>query len=473
MKAARAASLSIAVRLVAGLAAIGLLTGSVVVSCAGDPSSSTGSGSNAPASQSLGRWTPSTADTCTQALHDTYFVIGPDGKKYPTWHPPEVIDPDTNQTCSFGHDHGTDPRNSALWPDLQQHFAFDANNNGVIDANELAVSGIPFGLVSEKLVGSATPRLEDHTGYKVLWQNNVVRTLASGPPGFDLTCNLLAAYNQATSSADAFASNLFSVTYAVDCNGGSSRAQFPAKVIASVMAVYGDPGSFAIDRNGTQQSAGVPADPASSPFGGGELGRLIAESIGVFTRVFVPTGQLADFDGALSERWETQLRLRRANNTELATLVPALVIADPSRYWGGAGLARTIELCYSGLDAAGNLITDPLFAANIVRQARGVPCSTIAPNGPATPANNRVAFDDPASPFKACRSSAGFGADAVRNAAGPTLWYTDAFGGNASQVAFANSVKQFVAAVDTGTVTLAEATVARQECRADSVHVPN
>src|SRR6185312_14613428 len=33
-------------------------------------------------------WSPTTYDTCPKALHDSYSVVGPDGKLYPTWHPP-------------------------------------------------------------------------------------------------------------------------------------------------------------------------------------------------------------------------------------------------------------------------------------------------------------------------------------------------------------------------------------------------
>ena len=158
-------------RSTSALAVVCLLTGSLVFSCAGDPLSTTGGSSNAADSQSMSQWTPATQDTCTQAFHDSFFVLGPDGKKYPTWHPPEATDPATGQTCSFGHDHGTNPSGSALWPALQQHFGYDANHDGTLDANELAASGIPFGLVSEQLVGSATPRIEDHTAYKIAFVN--------------------------------------------------------------------------------------------------------------------------------------------------------------------------------------------------------------------------------------------------------------------------------------------------------------
>src|SRR5512134_3722617 len=123
-------------RAASALAVMGTLTGSLVVSCGGDPGSSTGGGaSNAPASSAMGRWTPTDQDTCTKEFHDSFFVVGPDGRKYPTWHPPEATDPADNKLCTFGHDHGSNPTASSQWFDLQRHFAFDVNGNGLIDSS--------------------------------------------------------------------------------------------------------------------------------------------------------------------------------------------------------------------------------------------------------------------------------------------------------------------------------------------------
>jgi hypothetical protein len=469
---------ALVLRVLAALAAGCTLTGSLVVSCAGDPSSSGGGGttSNAPASASLGRWAPAAQDSCSKAFHDSFFVIGPDGKKYPTWHPPEARDQATNQLCSFGHDHGMDPAFSALWADLQAHFAADTNHNGLLEAGELSASGIPFGLASEALVNSPTPRLEDHTAYKIIYANDAVRTRVSGGSGtsFDLHCDLFAAYNQPASTADAFGSNLFSVIYAVNCNSGNSVGQYPVKVIVTTMAVFGDPGSFTLDANGTQQQNAGTAVPSTSPQGGSELGRLIPSRDAVFAGVFVPNTQMSDF-GTLVERWETQLHLRRPNGDELATLAPAFRVDDPARYFDNGALARSIDLCYSGLDANGNLVTDPLQAAAIVRQVRGggaINCASVAPNGPATPTSSRVAFDDATSPFRGCRRSAFFGADAVHNS-GAAIWYTDAFGANASNAAFANSIKQLIATADTDSIVLAETHAVQLTCTGSTVHVPN
>ena len=44
-------------------------------------------------SHAIGVWSPGPLDTCPAELHDSYSVVGPDGKLYPTWHPPRVIEP--------------------------------------------------------------------------------------------------------------------------------------------------------------------------------------------------------------------------------------------------------------------------------------------------------------------------------------------------------------------------------------------
>lgn len=50
--------------------------------------------------------TPTPAGVDCKALHDSFKAAGPDGKQYPTWHPPV----DATTGCVFGHEHGADPR---------------------------------------------------------------------------------------------------------------------------------------------------------------------------------------------------------------------------------------------------------------------------------------------------------------------------------------------------------------------------
>jgi hypothetical protein len=45
---------------------------------------------------------PLTLGDCPASVHDKYMVVGPDGKRYRTWHP--IVDPQTG--CHFAHEHG-------------------------------------------------------------------------------------------------------------------------------------------------------------------------------------------------------------------------------------------------------------------------------------------------------------------------------------------------------------------------------
>ena len=89
------------------------------------------------------------ADFC-QALHDSFRALGPDGRWYPTWHPPTV------GTCHFGHEHGDDPRGSP------------------------ALNGRPvlFGYAAAQ-IGMSEP----HAGFKVFRQDNINDPHASNHNG--------------------------------------------------------------------------------------------------------------------------------------------------------------------------------------------------------------------------------------------------------------------------------------------------
>ncbi|MEN3047980.1 MAG: hypothetical protein ABDH63_04280 [Candidatus Caldarchaeales archaeon] len=55
---------------------------------------------------------PAILGTCPPEVHDRYYVIGPDDRKYRTWHPVTVpIDPSnpSRGTCTFAHEHGDNP----------------------------------------------------------------------------------------------------------------------------------------------------------------------------------------------------------------------------------------------------------------------------------------------------------------------------------------------------------------------------
>lgn len=57
---------------------------------------------------------PVAGELCPTWVHARYVTTGPDGKSYPTWHPP--VDPEYG--CLFGHEHGADPATSKADPSL-------------------------------------------------------------------------------------------------------------------------------------------------------------------------------------------------------------------------------------------------------------------------------------------------------------------------------------------------------------------
>lgn len=51
---------------------------------------------------------PPTSGYCSEEIHNRYTAVGPDGRSYPTWHPPQDA-----SGCFFDHEHGSDPRKYA------------------------------------------------------------------------------------------------------------------------------------------------------------------------------------------------------------------------------------------------------------------------------------------------------------------------------------------------------------------------
>jgi hypothetical protein len=79
---------------------------------------------------------------CPEEVHNRYVTEGPNGERYPTWHPPV----DLEYGCYFDHEHGSDPRSYAGFP----------------------ASGLPpFGYVSAQAGVQET-----HRGYKVYVSND-------------------------------------------------------------------------------------------------------------------------------------------------------------------------------------------------------------------------------------------------------------------------------------------------------------
>ncbi len=380
-----------------------LLPGALLsASCSDEGFSGTGPVPETGPSVAYGIWTPGPNDTCTRAIHDGYSVVGPDGKRYPTWHPP--VDPATG--CSFGHEHGRDPRGSKLYRD---------------------VGPIPFGLANEALEtwDPQNPRREDHVGHKIEWENDVELVRGDGVTGalFTVKCDVLVKLHQGTHSKDAFTNNLHEVAYHVRCSDGT-------EMHVTALTAIGDPGGF--NRSCDRQRVDVgPATPANSPNGGGI--RLIPDRTCVEQYMKTPPGIESDFDRALHESWEISQSVVTEHGRHLAHFNPYFQVFYPSRFHdpAAAGLVgRPIEVCYE-VNPDG-------------RRAQGELCDQSTGNGTVP----GVAYDDPRSRFNGVLRFVDINDNEIRNAGGPEVWYTDPFGRNGRRRPFPGSVRQWVASLD-------------------------
>jgi len=350
--------------------------------------------------RSFGIWTPGKTDTCSPDTHDRYATVGPDGKKYPTWHPP--VDPATG--CSFGHEHGRDPRGSALYRET---------------------GDMPFGYANEQLdvAQLGMQRHEDHVGHKVEWENDVQLRLKGGAGGvIELRCDVLVKLHQGTHSKDAFTNNLHELIYHLRC---SDRTELHVTMLSAI----GRPGEFVSSCGGTIH-AGM-ATPANSPAGGGH--RRLPDASCLLPRMLVTDGQQSDFN-ALHESWETHNEIRTADGKRLALFDPYFQVFRPSRYYDASlegFVGRPVALCAVTIDD---------------RRARGSECS-----GMSTTVDGVLQgldYDDPQSRFNGVRRQVDVNNNIISNANGPTVWYSDPFGRNARPTPFPGSIRQVIARLD-------------------------
>ncbi|MGE5803042.1 MAG: hypothetical protein ACM358_12375 [Gemmatimonadota bacterium] len=379
---------------------------------------------------SFGLWAPGPNDDCTAAQHDAYSVVGPDHKRYPTWHPP--IDPASG--CSFGHDHGRDPRGSAL---------------------SREVGAIPFGYANEQLdvYDPLTTRHEDHFGHKVEWENGMRMHFGSDAADalFDVRCDVLTKLHQGTHSKDAFTNNLHELVYHIRCTDGT-------EMHVTMLAAIGTPGQF--ERSCDRVTVVVgPATPANSPDGGGV--RIIPDRFCVDRDILVPAGQTSNF-GALHESWETSNSIRREDGHTLAFFNPYFQVSRPSRFYDPALpniTGRPIDVCYE-VTPAGD-------------QVRGTgSCATSTSNGTIL----GMTFDDPRSVFDGVRRNVDVNSNFIDNEGGPESWYTDPFGRHGRPAEFPGSIRQRIARInnDRGGLELAGPSIGgERDYGSPRVHAPN
>lgn len=363
-----------------------------------------------------GKWSPTGGDTCSKAVHDSYSTVGPDGILYPTWHPP--VDPGSG--CTFGHEHGRDPRGSDLY-------------------NQ--VGDIPFGLANQYLLesGFGANRHEDHVGHKVEWENDMVMRVGDGASAvLTVTCDALVKLHQGTHSPDAFTNNMHEVVYHIRCSDGTGFS-------ATLLVPIGTPGELVVGcARENHIQVGV-ANPSISPSGGGK--RAVPARDCINQHVF--NGSRPRFDSALRESWEISARLKTVSNRTLVSFNPYFQVRDPSRFFDPSVeqvMGRPVDLC------------DQITNSNRDR------CEGVAPN---------TAWDSPQSPFKGVRRFVDINSNNIRNADGPTVWYTDPLGLNGQTEPFPGSIRQWVAVRDNSGLDLHGPVIGNRSYDAPGVRAPN
>ncbi len=371
-------------------------------------------------SVAMGLWAPSGPDTCSREVHDQYQTVGPDGLRYPTWHPP--VDPATG--CRFGHEHGRDPSGSKLFAE---------------------VGPIPFGYANEHLVegGFGAHRHEDHVGHKIEWENGMEMRIGNGgSAALSVRCDVLTKLHQGTHSPDAFTNNLHEIVYHIRCTDGTGFS-------ATLLTPIGTPGELVVGCDRDRHIAAGIATPPISPNGGGK--RALPDASCIQAQVFRPNGERPRFDSALHESWEVSASLRAANGRTLVSFDPYYQVMDPSRYFDTSlerSMGRPVDLCR---------------LAGIAGRDRcdGVPSAGIS-------------WDDPRSPFKGVRRFVDINGNNVRNADGPTVWYTDSLGRNGRTEPFPGSIRQWVARRDNSGLDLHGPVIGKnRDYNAPGVRAPN
>jgi hypothetical protein len=356
---------------------------------------------DAVASRAFGIWKPGSHDTCTQEQHDAYAVVGPDGKAYPTWHPPTGPG-----GCSFGHEHGRDPHGSDLYS---------------------AVGDLPFGYASEMRAISdpAHPRDEDHVGHKIEWENDLQLSLAGdGVTAYTTVCDVLIKLHQGTHSADAFTNNLHELVYHLRCEDDT-------EMHVTLLVAIGNPGEFARSCSPGEMVSAGPPTPSNSPAGFGV--RLIPDRTCIERHMLRPPGEPSDYVAALQESWHTYTSVQRADGHPLAFFNPYFQVRLPSRFHDPAlvpGVGRPIDVCYEVTPSG--------------ERASGGPCEAATGNGTVP----GVEFDDPRSPFNGAGRFVDINEIQITNAAGPRFWYTDALGRQGRTTAFSGSIRQVISQID-------------------------
>ncbi len=382
---------------------------------------------NATPSVAFLTWKPGPGDTCAIEAHNRYSAVGPDGKLYPAWHPPV----DAASGCSFGHEHGRDPRGSDLYE---------------------SVGDIPLGYANEQL-DTWDPngrRHEDHVGHKVEWENDVMMSIDGiADHVLNIKCDIMTKLHQGTHSKDAFTNNLHELVYHIKCTDGT-------EMHVTTMNPIGQPGGFTRTCDGARIQVGAPT-PANSPNGGGQ--RIIPDRTCVDRHVLVSQGQNSSFGNGIHESWQTNTSIRLESGKSVGSFDPYYQVNMPSRFHdpGIAGITGlTINTCFE-TEANGD-------------KARSTACTAATGNGTI----QSMLQTDPRSPFNGVSRFVDINGNRVDNSDGSEAIYTDPFGKHGRTAAFPGSIRQFISRTNNSAVPFHGPRIGSgRDYSGPGVHAPN
>lgn len=294
-------------------------------------------------SRAMGKWAPSQVGDCTQAEHDSYFVVV-EGKRYPTWHPSSL------PHCTFAHEHG--------------------------DSLD-----VPFGVVNEAAEeGPSYHRHEDHVGHKItVFTDHVFRPQNATVPADSITCSGYVKIHQGTHSPDAFTNNLHEQITSIRCSNGFA---FDLQLLSAI----GRAGTLTKQCAPQAVLTTGPAVPEDSPIRSFPL----VTSMG---HRFLPTsGCIEVARPNYHEVWKTQNPIYGVDGRQAVRFAWYWNVSNPSRYYDDGVLGRQIDQCWAVVNGAFRTISNP--CVTVRKEAAGVPYGWDDPRSPFKGTDRSIRLND-------------------------------------------------------------------------------
>ncbi|MBD2297279.1 carbohydrate-binding protein [Nostoc sp. FACHB-190] len=333
-------------------------------------------GSSEILAKSYSLWSPGKTWECPKWMHDTYWTKGEDGKVYPTWHSPVDFNPETNTYCTYGHEHGDDPRGSEVFN----------------------IAGMPaFGYVNEQLAANnpsnpSVHRHEDHFGHKVLVANNW-RMYDASDASKKTTCDAVIKVHMGSHSADALVNTAHEMFVSGKCDG---HEPFNLKQFA----LFGVPGSFIEPQ---AHLCTLPVTPAITP-------NPTNQPNGGFHRAIPTAGCYVRGTQDEQSSWILKRNIEFWL-TSFAGRSFYFTVTNPARFYDPSSatkIKRTVDVCYDS--------NHPL--------SKTLLCQEVLASG------SKVTWDDPRSPFRGTvHLNTHFSGLEFANSSNSVI-YTDAYGKN-------------------------------------------